>query len=248
MLKRTLIFGMCMIFCPLNISAQNAKDLVEKSFQYMRGNTSIATINMTIQRQSWKRKIVMQAWTKGQLNSIFHIISPVKDKGNGTLKTKDGMWVYNPQVNRVIKIPPSMMSQAWMGSDFSNNDLSKTDSILKDYSHTIVGKEKIDGKIVYVIKLTPYSDAPVVWAMQKIFIREDYIILKQEFYNEDLALVKTLSSSQINNFYGKLFPKVWKMKKNKESGHTTVVYEKLRFDKNVPDSVFTLSNLKNSNR
>jgi outer membrane lipoprotein-sorting protein len=211
----------------------------------MRGKTSVCTVDMTIHRPDWERTITIKAWTKGQNDSIFRIIAPPKDHGNGTLKKKREMWMYNPKVNRVIKIPPSMMSQAWMGSDFSNDDLSKTESLIKDYSHTIIGTETHEGKKVYVIKSTPKPGAPVVWGMQRLKIREDHIFLTQEFYDEDLKLVKALTTLQIQMLGGKLFPRVWKMQKaDVKDEYTLLKYKELTFDQNLPDRLFTLSSLK----
>jgi len=228
-----------------NAKAQNAQAVVEGSFSYMRGKTSVCTLDMTIHRPDWERTITIKAWTKGQNDSIFRIIAPPKDHGNGTLKKKREMWMYNPKVNRVIKIPPSMMSQAWMGSDFSNDDLSKTESLIKDYSHTIIGTETHEGKKVYVIKSTPKPGAPVVWGMQRLKIREDHIFLAQEFYDEDFKLVKALTTLQIQMLGGKLFPRVWKMQKaDVKDEYTMLEYKGLTFDQNLPDSLFTLSSLK----
>ncbi len=159
------------------------------------------------------------------------------------------MWTYNPKVNRVIKLPPSMMSQAWMGSDFSNNDLAKSDSVIEDYTHTITGTEIHDGKKAYVIKSVPKPEAPVVWGMQKLKIREDHILLSQEFYDEDLKLVKAMTGQQIQMLGGKLFPKVWKMQKSDvKDEYTLLNYKELMFKQDLPDSLFTLSSLKNPRR
>jgi outer membrane lipoprotein-sorting protein len=232
-----------------NAKAQNAQAVVEDSFNYMRGKTSVCTVDMTIHRPDWERTITIKAWTKGQNDSIFRIIAPPKDHGNGTLKKKREMWMYNPKVNRVIKIPPSMMSQAWMGSDFSNDDLSKTESLIHDYSHEIVGTETHEGKKVYLIKSMPKPEAPVVWGMQRLKIREDYIFLRQEFYDEDLKLVKALTTLQIRMLGGKLFPRVWKMQKaDVKDEYTVLEYEELFFDQDLPDRLFTLTSLKTPRR
>ncbi len=232
-----------------NVEAQDAHGIVEASFNYMRGRTSISTVKMTIHRPDWERALTIKAWTKGQSDSIFWIIAPPKDKGNGTLKKRREMWMYNPKVNRVIKIPPSMMSQAWMGSDFSNDDLSKTESIIDDYHHEITGTETHEGKKVYVIKSMPKPEAPVVWGMQRLKIREDHIFLRQEFYDEDVKLVKSLTAYQIQMLSGKLFPRLWKMQKADMEGEYTVLeYMELMFDQDLPDSLFTLSSLRTPRR
>lgn len=229
--------------------AQNARTLVENSFNYMRGKTSVSTVEMTIHRPDWQRIMTINCWTKGQENSIFRIIAPAKDRGNGTLKRGREMWMYNPKINRVIKIPPSMMSQAWMGSDFSNNDLSKTTSLIEDYIHTIINTETIEGKKVYTIKSMPKPEAPVVWGMQKLKIREDHIFLMQEFYDEDLLPVKTMTTLQVQMLGGRLFPRVWKMQKaDVKDEYTVLKYKELAFDKDLPDRLFTLSSLKTPER
>ena len=197
----------------------------------------------------WERVMTINAWTKGQKDSLFFIIAPPKDDGNGTLKKGREMWMYNPKVNRVIKLPPSMMSQAWMGSDFSNNDLAKSDSMINDYTHTIVGTEIHEGKKVYVMKSIPKPEAPVVWGMQRLKIREDHILLSQEFFDEDLKLVKAMTTLEIRMLGGKLFPKVWKMQKaDTKDEYTQLSYKKLTFEQDLPDNLFTLSNLRNPRR
>ena len=229
--------------------AQDARAIVKEGFNYMRGKSSFAVVDMTIHRPNWERKMTIEAWTKGLKNSLFRIIAPAKDKDNGTLKRGREMWMYNPKINRVIKLPPSMMSQAWMGSDFSNNDLSKTDTLIDEYIHTITGTQTHDGKKVYLIKSIPKPDAPVVWGMQKLKIREDHVFLSQEFYDEDFKLVKVMTTLQIQMLGGKIFPKVWRMQKTETTDeYTELNYKELSFKKNLKDNLFTISNLKNPRR
>jgi len=229
--------------------AEDGRAIVQASFDYWRGKTSVASVDMTIHRPDWQRVMTMKAWTKGELDSLVVITAPAKDRGNGTLKRRQEMWTFNPKVNRVIKLPPSMMSQSWMGSDFSNNDLAKSDSLLNDYTHRIIGTESHEGKKVYVVESTPKPGAPVIWGMQKLRIREDHIFLTQEFYDEDLKPVKIMTARQIEMHGGRLFPTVWKMRKaDSKDEYTQLVYRDLVFDKDLPDSLFTLSALKNSPR
>ncbi|UCF94790.1 MAG: outer membrane lipoprotein-sorting protein [Desulfobacterales bacterium] len=224
---------------------QDAQTIVEDGFNYWRGKSSVATVLMTIHRPEWERTMTIKAWTKGQKDSLFHILAPPKDYGNGTLKKGREMWMYNPKVNRVIKVPPSMMSQAWMGSDFSNNDLSKSDSLLTDYVHTLIGTEMHDGHKVYSIQSMPKPEAPVVWGMQKLKIRDDLILLSQEFYDEDLQLVKAMTTLDIQMLGGKMFPKVWQMQKaEEEDRYTRLTYQSLAFESDLPDRLFTLANLR----
>lgn len=247
-MKRNLLFVLCLlpvVVCGRPAAAQNAADIVQAAIEYYRGKASEAVVEMTIHRPDWERSMTIKAWTKGQKQSIFFITAPPKDKGNGTLKVGREMWTYNPKVNRIIKLPPSMMSQSWMGSDFSNDDLAKSDSIVEDYTHTLEGTEVMEGKKVYVIKSLPKPAAPVVWGMQKLKIREDHVLLGQEFYDEEFELVKAMTGRQIVMMGGKLFPKIWRMQKvEARDEYTMLDYKELEFKDELPDHLFTTSSLR----
>ena len=128
----------------------DAAALVERAFEAYRGLASIGTMEMTIHRPSWERTQTLKAWTRGERETLVTALAPVRDRGNGTLKIGESMWIYNPKVNRIIKLPPSMMTQSWMGSDFSNNDLAKSDVLITDFDHRIIGTEQRNGHTVYV--------------------------------------------------------------------------------------------------
>jgi outer membrane lipoprotein-sorting protein len=224
---------------------KSADEIVEEGFNYLRDKTSYALLEMTIHRHDWERRMMIKAWTKGQEQSLIKIISPPKDDGNATLKKGPEMWIFNPKVNRIIKLPPSMMAQSWMGSDFSNNDLAKSDSLIKDYTHKITGTKIHDGKKVYIIESIPKPKAPVVWGMLKLEIREDLIFLSEEFYDEDLKPVKIMTGHDIQMMGGKLFPKLWKMRKTDTADeYTELNYHEVEFDFGINEDMFTMSSLK----
>jgi len=249
MKKRFSIMVFILLIIPAQVWAEkrDAKDLIARAWEYMRGKTSVSEVEMTVHREDWERTSVIKAWTKGLENSIFQIKSPKKDKGNGTLKKGQQMWIFNPKINRVIKIPPSMMSQAWMGSDFSNNDLSKADTILNDYTHEIVNSRMDQDMMVFRVKALPKPDAPVIWGMQMLTIREDGILLEQSFYDEDMEVVKKMTTDQIQDMGGKLFPAQWTMRSmDSFSPHdyTLLKYLQLEFDVPLRKNLFTLNALK----
>jgi outer membrane lipoprotein-sorting protein len=252
MIKKVLVGAFTLFFltsqCP-RANAQDAHKIVEDAFNYNRDKASVSLVDMTIHRPNWNRVVSIKAWTLGQKNSLFTILAPPKDNGNGTLKKGREMWMYNPKVNRVIKLPPSMMSQSWMGSDFSNNDLAKSDNLITEYAHTITGTDTHEGKTVYLVKSIPKPQAPVVWGMQTLKIRADNIFLEQAFYDEDLKLVKSLKFQKIQMMGGKLYPKKLIMRKSGEIDEYTIVEHKMiRFTDSLPASLFTLSNLRNPRR
>jgi len=254
MRMKTILSAIFGIFISLSTGisfaqAENAAEIVNGCFRYMRGDTSFSRVIMTIHKPRWERTMSINGWTKGEKDSIFWISDPPKDRGNGTLKKDREMWMYNPKVNRVIKLPPSMMTQAWMGSDFSNNDLAKTDSLVNDYIHTITGYDEHKGKKVFIIKSMPKPGAPVIWGMQVLKIREDHIFLSQEFFDEAFQSVKALTTHEIGMHGGKNYPVLWKMRKTDvQDEYTLLKYTDITFDIDIPDGFFSVSSLKNPAR
>ncbi len=242
-----LFLIICIAPAPSVAGEPDADEIIGRAWDYMRGKSSVSVVHMTVHRADWERKSTIRAWTRGRKNSIFQIITPKKDKGNGTLKLDRDMWTYNPKINRVVKIPPSMMSQSWMGSDFSNNDLSKADTVLIDYTHEIIAHEKTQGFIVYKIRSMPKPSAPVIWGMQILKIREDGVLVEQAFYDEDMEVVKIMTTTDVQDMGGKPFPLKWTMRSmdaESDQDYTLLVYEDLIFDVVLRDNMFTLNALR----
>jgi outer membrane lipoprotein-sorting protein len=223
--------------------------LVQKAFDYWRGMSSYSEFSMTIHRPDFERTMLLKGWSKGRSNAMFFVLQPPKDAGNGSLKKGKDMWSYNPKINRAIKLPPSMMSQSWMGSDFSNDDLAKTDSILEDYDHRIIEREQEDGHQVITVESIAREDAPVVWGKQVLRIRDDFILLSEQFFDEDMELVKEMTAEDLVTFSGRIFPKTWIMRRVDEADRfTRLEYQFLEFDIEIEDRVFTLASLKSKKR
>ncbi len=156
------------------------------------------------------------------------------------------MWTYLPSVERVIKIPPSLMLQSWMGSDFTNDDLVKESSLPTDYVHRIDAETTEDGDACYRLVATPKPNAPVVWGKLVLLIRKsDFLPRREEFYDDGGALVKTLYFDQIRKIGSRSYPMHWRMVSHNKPGHeTTLTFSSLEFDKAVSADIFTHQNLK----
>ncbi len=226
-------------------AADDASTIIQKAVAYMRGKTSVSTAKMTIHRPDWQRYLTFRTWTRGTYKTLTLLLAPKEDFGNGILKLKSRMWQYNPKVNRIIKVPPSMMDQSYMGSDFSNDDLSKDEDVFNYFSKTIVGTATNEGKTVHIIECLPKKDAPVVWGMVMVHVREDNIIIKEMFYDEDHKLVKTMTVNDIQMISGKLFPTKVTMAQVKTDHYTVSELQEVVWDKPLEDRIFTLTNLQN---
>ncbi len=109
------------------------------------------------------------------------------------------MWTFTPKLNRVIRLPFSMMSQGWAGSDFSYSDLSRTDQLLHEYELTLVATEQRDGHQVYTVDAVPHDDAPVVWGKEQIVLRDDYVLLGETFFDQAMQPLKRLEATRNQN-------------------------------------------------
>ena len=243
----TIITISLLISVVIPVHAQDAREIIKKADEKMQGEeTSQSTMTMTIVRPTWQREVTFKSWTKGRDYSLALVTAPAKEAGQTFLKRETEMWNWNPTINRLIKLPPSMMSQGWMGSDFSNDDLLKESSIVVDYTHTIIGKEEIDGWDCYKIELIPLEDAAVVWG--KIFkwiAKEEFLQMKTEYYDEDDYLIKTELAYDMKTMGGRLIPSKFELIPEEEEGHkTVVVMDDITFNEPIPDSFFSQQNMK----
>jgi len=155
------------------------------------------------------------------------------------------MWNYLPNIERTIKMPPSMMLQPWMGSDFTNDDLVKQSSAVDDYTQRILRTETAEGAVAYVVEALPKPDAAVVWGRILYWVRKaDFIPLKQEYYSERGELVRVMTFSEVRPMGGRTMPTKWEMRPSDKPGNaTTIVVRSALFDGAIEAEIFTQRNL-----
>lgn len=240
------IFGWMLILSS-TAWAQNPTEIIQKAEQKLKGvQSSQAEMTMTIVRPTWKREMSLKSWSKGNDYAMILVTAPARDKGSANLKVKKEVWSWMPSIDRTIKLPPSMMSQSWMGSDFTNDDLVRENTLSEDYDHELLGEESIDGRACYKIKLTPKADAAVVWGKILMWIgKKEYLQLKSEFYDEDDFLINVMKGSNIKELGGKVLTTRMEMIPVEDEGHKTIMeYHRIEFDKAISERFFTVQNMK----
>ncbi len=227
---------------------ERARDIVDRVDRMLRGNSSIGTITMEIQSTHWKRTIEAKVWSKGTDRALILILKPVKETGTATLKAEDNIWNYLPKVERVIKVPTSMMMGAWMGSHFTNDDLVKESRMIRDYAITISFDGERDGTGVWEFTLTPLPEAAVVWGKILLEVRQaDLMPVWQRYYDEEGKLVRTLTFSDYRQMDGRLIPARMEMRPvDKPEEYTVVTYRELAFDVPLEDAFFSLQRLRST--
>ena len=217
---------------------------VKAAVNHWRDQTSKIRAKMKVHRPDWEREMELESLTQGTDHSLVRFLAPPRDAGSASLTLGNEMWSYSPKINRVIKIPPSMMTQSWMGSDFSYNDLARSDDVIDYYDHKLTGKSDCLGEPAEDFELTPKPDAPVVWGKETLKIRKDNIICQHEFFDQSMQLIKVLNAQNVGMLGGKIFPLTMRMRKIENPDEwTEIIHEAAEFNLKVDQNAFSIAAL-----
>jgi len=245
-MRKLIIF--LLFFLSFSIYSQDANNILKQSEEKIRGvKSSYTEMIITVVRPKWKKEMTMKGWSVGEDYFTSVVLSPAKEKGTVFLKRENEVWNYVPSIERTIKLPPSMMMQNWMGTDFTNDDLVQRSSITDDYTNTIIGEETIDDLDCWKIQLIPKEDAPVVWGKLLMWIdKQDYMQLKTQFFDEYDDMVNVMNSKTIKNFGGKKLPSVIEFVPLEKEGNKTIVERLIwKFDIDINERFFMPNYMKN---
>lgn len=235
--------------CAAPAAEVDVKELIDKANKALRGDSSRGRLTMTIETPEWKRSLEVEGWNKDRTFAFIVIRAPAKDRGETTLRRKNEMWLWMPKVERVIKIPPTMMHSAWQGSDFNYEDIVKADSIVKDYAHKLISTKKEEGRTVYRIEGIPNPDAPVVWGKVisevALYDADQAVVpLLEMDYSERGELIRTITLSDIKMMGGRRVPARLECVPSSKKGQRTVLqYQELEFDVPLKDDFFSYQRL-----
>jgi outer membrane lipoprotein-sorting protein len=222
--------------------------IVKQIDELYRSRSSFAEVEMEIVTPHWQRTLSIKVWSRGMNQTFIRILSPKKERGVGTLRLDNEMWNYLPKINKVIKIPPSMMMSSWMGSDFTNDDLVREYTFLEDYYFSLFAPEDTEDTedgLIYV-ECRPREGRPIVWDKVTIAVRaSDNIPVWQKYYDEKGKVMRILHFRDIKAFGERRIPGVLEMIPQNKEGHKTVIrYLDIVFDQKIEDDVFSPRNLR----
>lgn len=236
-------------FCTVALLfGSEAEAIIKKIEDNFRGQNVHMKMRMVITSRRDERTVEIESWAEGKTKSFMKILFPPRDRGITFLKHDLQLWQYVPKIERIVKIPPSMMLQSWMGSDFTNDDMVKESSISDDYDAKILKKV---GSVV-TIELVPKPDAAVVWGkiVSQIDTGNDTQV-HDIFYDDFGVKVREMFYSDVQTFNGHHIPTVMRIKpldKGKQQNETRVILSDVVYDQGVSDSYFTKQALKRYSR
>jgi outer membrane lipoprotein-sorting protein len=237
--------ALLLLACAAPALAQTPREIIDRVDRMLRGASSRADIGMEVATEHWSRSLEMRAWSLGTEYALIRVTAPPREAGTATLKVHEEVWNYLPRVDRTIKIPPSLMMGAWMGSHFTNDDLVKESRMIDDYDIAISFEGDRAGAQVWEFTLTPKPTAAVVWGriVQQVR-RADLMPTWARYYDERGTLIRTMTFSDYRTFGSRLVPTVMTVRpEDKPNERTVIRYRDLEFDVRLTPDFFSLRSL-----
>jgi Outer membrane lipoprotein-sorting protein len=228
--------------------AQNAAAIVDSVDQLMRGKSSRGSVTMAITTRAWSRTLDLRIWSLGTAYALVRVTAPPREAGTATLKVNADVWNYLPRVDRTIRIPPSLMHGAWLGSHFTNDDLVKESRLVQDYDIAASFDGERDGVKVWEFTLTPKPEAPVVWGKIVMRVRQaDRLPVWSRYYDDAGHLARTLTFGEYRTFDGRRVPaRLEVVPADTPDEKTVLTYHDLAFDVGLTPAFFSLRSLRDA--
>ncbi len=239
--------ALILFLIPTIIRAQEptGKEILERIDKNMASKSTISTSKMVIHGARQTRTIEAKSWGMGDEKSFTEYLAPAREKGTKMLKLEDKLWIYSPGSDRIIQISGHMLRQSLMGSDLSYEDMMDNSKLLEDYDAGVIGSEIVDERDCWIVELQAKT-AEVNYQIRKIWVdNERYIPLKEELYAKSGKLLKKMELFDIVKIDNRWYPKKMVFKDMLKQGEgTEFIIEKISFDVNIPEYIFTKAALK----
>ncbi|MGV1099317.1 outer membrane lipoprotein-sorting protein [Thiovibrio sp. JS02] len=247
-----LFSGLLLLVCLIGPAAAGptadaeARAILREIDDLWRATASKGLVRMQVRTANYTRTLVMETWSKGKDKSLVRIISPLKEKDTASLKSGNTMYTYLPKTDRTIRLTSSMMMGSWMGSHFTNDDLVKESRLSDDYTPAITFRGERAGREIIEFTLAPHPDAAVVWGRIVMAVTAgEHLPIIASYFDDDNILARTIVFHDIKEMGGRRLPAVLRVVPADKPGEfTELVYESLRFDLALPDSFFSLLELR----
>ena len=241
------VLGLAVVMAPGAVGAQelpSIEEVVDHLDELHRSSSSHAVMTMTVVRERGTRELTVESWSLGEDDALMVIRAPSREAGTATLRTDEGLWNYAPRADRLIRIPTGLLSESWMGSHFTNDDLMRETSYDDDYDTELSWAER-DGERHLVVTMTPKPDAPVVYTRVLFWLTPDeWIPVAEQFFDEG-ELVREMTFDEVQTVDGRRIPMRMTLVPTDEPDQRTVVrYDLLELDTDVDADLFTRRGLR----
>ena len=209
-----------------------------------RSTSSHAVLEMTVVRERGTRELRLESWSRGEEEALIVIREPAREAGTATLRSEEGLWNYAPRADRLIRIPTGLLSESWMGSHFTNDDLMRETAYDEDYEASLSWTER-EGSRLLQVTMTPRPEAPVVYTELRFLLTPDEWIPERWEYFDYGELVRVMTFHDVETVDGRPLPLRLVIQPTDEPDERTeVIYEELELDVPVDADLFTRRGLR----
>ena len=220
-------------------------EIISKIDFNLNSENRVLTSKMIVHGRRTSRTIVSKNWIVGTDKAFTEYLSPPREAGSKMLKLDNVLLTYSPQTERVIQISGHMLRQSVMGSDFSYNDIMEDKPLDQLYNAKIEGEEYLNNRKCYVLYLEAKVEG-ISYPKRREWVDQEYFLpVKEELYAKSGKLLKSTSMDGIKKIGERWFPSrfIFKDELKKNSKGTEWIVDDIKFDIDMPDVLFSKSNL-----
>lgn len=219
-------------------------DVMDRLDDLFRGDSAYATLTMEVRTENFERTLELESWSLGDDFALFVIRSPAREAGTASLKTDEGLWNYAPRADRLMRVPSGMMSDGWMGSHITNEDLLRESDYVDDYDTTLSWATVDGGDVLRAVVLPRETAAVVYTRIEYDLTPETWVPLEMRSYDGG-DLVRTMRFGDVRDVGGRPVPfRMEVVPAEDPDEYTRMQYGELSFDADVDRALFTPGGLR----
>tara|TARA_B000000477_G_scaffold75915_1_gene63816 strand:- start:6 stop:737 length:732 start_codon:yes stop_codon:yes gene_type:complete len=239
---KIMLVMLSFVFC----SDITVDEIINKIDFNLNSKNRVITSEMVVHGRRATRNIVSKSWIIGTNKAFTQYLSPPREEGSKMLKLDDILLTYSPQTDRIIQISGHMLRQSIMGSDMSYNDVMEDKPLEQLYNATLEKEEDVNGRKCFVLFLESKTEG-ISYPKRREWVDAEYFLpIKEELYAKSGKLLKSTSMDGIKKVGERWFPTrfIFKDELKKNSKGTEWIIKDIQFDQDIPEVIFSKSNLR----
>jgi outer membrane lipoprotein-sorting protein len=232
----------------VSLAAQDAEEIVRASRDRIQADSVYTRSTMVLKARNGAetRRVIEQFSKDGPRGSrvviVFHEPASVAGTRFLTMENpggEDNRWIFLPDRGRVQRIAAADGSKSFVGTDFSNDDISSTDRSPSLDRHSLLREEALEGEPCYVVQSVP-RDSSYQYSMMVQWIGKDTKVCHRiELYDKRNTLVKTLEILRLEERDGRLSAMQTRMTSHAAGTYTQINVDDIRYNARIPEGIFT---------
>jgi outer membrane lipoprotein-sorting protein len=214
-------------------------DVTTESYTTTLQRTRDATVTEQTDPRGEHRTFMEFTGPADVTGTLFLHLSPRGDK--------DQQWLWTPAARRARRLADAQRDENFMGTDLSYRDLELIVRIQQwnddESTATLLPEEAIDGKTCHVVELLPKNNE-FSYAKYRLWFGKDDALLEQvEVYDSDAKVMKRMRLRDYQRIQNYATARDAEVSNLQHNTRTRFKISNVRYDTNVDEGVFTVSNI-----